>query len=83
MALDPKIVLDLDPWLKPFIPAIATRYDIFTGWKSRLQSTEGGYEKFSKGFLKYGFNVRDDGTIVYQEWAPAVIEAVLIGDFSQ
>lgn len=80
--LDPNVVLGLDPYLKPFIPAIMERYDNYARWKSVIDKTEGGYDAFSKGYEKYGINVTSDGTIVYREWAPNAVEAALIGDFS-
>ena len=80
--LDRKVVLELDPWLEPFLPAIEHRYNLFAKWKNDIVETEGGYDAFSKGYLKFGLNVDDNGTITYREWAPNAVEAVLIGDFS-
>lgn len=80
---DPTPVLKLDGYLKPEIPAIATRFNAYNDWKRRIQNHEGGYDAFSKGYEKYGFNVADDGTITYREWAPGVKEASLTGDFSE
>ncbi|KAI0254859.1 glycoside hydrolase [Lactifluus subvellereus] len=77
-----KAILELDPWLEPFLPAIAHRHQSFTKWKNVIQDHEGGYDSFTKGFLKFGFNVREDASIVYREWAPNATEAVLIGDFN-
>ena len=82
MAFDEKAVLDLDSWLEPFLPAITHRYQAFTKWKNTIQEYEGGYDSFTKGFLKFGLNVKEDGSIVYREWAPNATEAVFIGDFS-
>jgi 1,4-alpha-glucan branching enzyme len=82
MAFDEKAILDLDSWLEPFLPAIAHRHQSFTNLKNTIQEHEGGYESFTKGYLKFGLNVKEDGTIVYREWAPNAREAVLIGDFS-
>lgn len=80
---DKKKVLDLDPWLEPFIPAIEKRYNIFERWRNDIERHEGGYDKFTRGFEKMGFNVRSDGSVIYREWAPLAKEATLIGDFSQ
>ena len=82
-SFDPKTILELDGYLKPEIPAISHRYDLYQKWKSTIESTEGGYDAFSKGYLKFGFNVTSDGTVVYREWAPNPVEAYLIGDFSE
>jgi 1,4-alpha-glucan branching enzyme len=82
MVLDEKAILELDPWLEPFFPGIKARYDLYEKWKSQIQQTEGSYDAFSKGYLKFGFNVAEDGTITYREWAPNPKEAYLIGDFN-
>ena len=82
MAFDEKAVLALDSWLEPFLPAITHRYQAFTKWKNTIQEHEGGYDSFTKGFLKFGLNVKEDASIVYREWAPNATEAVFIGDFS-
>jgi 1,4-alpha-glucan branching enzyme len=46
-----------------------------------IQETEGGLEKFSRGYEKFGFII-EGGGIRYREWAPGVSAAFLIGDFS-
>ena len=82
MSFNEKAILELDSWLEPFLPAIAHRYQSFVNWKNTIQEHEGGYDAFTKGFLKFGFNVNEDASITYREWAPNAVEAVLIGDFS-
>jgi len=82
MPFDEKAILGLDSWLEPFLPAIAHRYQSFEKWKNTIQEYEGGYDSFTKGFLKLGFNIHEDASVTYREWAPNAIEAVLIGDFS-
>jgi 1,4-alpha-glucan branching enzyme len=80
--LSPETVLAVDGWLKPNVPAIVYRHDLFRQWKDTIHDHEGGYDKFTMGYKKMGFNVLPDGTVVYREWAPNVKEANLIGDFS-
>lgn len=80
---DPQPVLNSDPWLEPFLPAIAHRHGRFQQWKSTIAEYEGGYEKFSRGYEKFGLNVDEKGAITYREWAPNAKEAVVIGDFSE
>jgi 1,4-alpha-glucan branching enzyme len=82
-ALDTKVVLKLDGYLEPNIPAIVHRHDAFRKWKDTIDQHEGGYENFTKGYLKFGLNVGPKGEVVYREWAPNATEASLIGDFSQ
>jgi 1,4-alpha-glucan branching enzyme len=82
-SFDPQSVLKLDGYLEPFIPAIAHRNERFRKWKDDIDQYEGGYENFTKGFEKMGFNVKENGEVVYREWAPNATEAHLIGDFSE
>ena len=81
-ALDPAVVLEVDKHLRPHIPAIIQRHNAYRRWKDTIQNTEGGYEKFTKGYEKMGFNVGPNNEVVYREWAPNAVEAALIGDFS-
>lgn len=81
--LNPKTVLELDGYLEPNVPAIVHRHDIFRQWKETIEQHEGGYDKFTTGYLKFGFNIASSGQVVYREWAPNAVEAYLIGDFSQ
>jgi len=82
MSFDPKPVLQLDGYLKPNIPAIATRYRQMKDWQAKIDSTEGGLEKFSRGYERFGLNVGKNNEVVYREWAPNAVNANLIGDFS-
>ena len=81
MTFDSKETVALDGYLEPFIPAITSRFKRFQKWRDNITS-EGGLDNFSKGFNKFGFNVRPNGDVVYREWAPNAREAVLIGEFS-
>ena len=80
--LESQTVLDVDPWLKDQVPAILHRHELFRKWKDSIINTEGGYEKFTKGYERMGFNVGPSNEVVYREWAPNAVEAALIGDFS-
>jgi hypothetical protein len=81
-AFDPKQILALDPYLEPYVPALEHRYAAFKAWRDTIHDHEGGYENFTAGYRKLGFNVAGDGTVTYREWAPGADEAVLTGDFS-
>ncbi|KAF9974905.1 alpha-1,4-glucan branching enzyme [Actinomortierella ambigua] len=74
-------VIQLDPWLEPFKPAIAKRYALFKDWKNKIDHN-GGYDKFSRGYEHFGFQVKPNG-ITYREWAPNAKQAFLFGDFNQ
>jgi len=75
-------VIKLDPWLEPFRDSLKQRYSKAQGWIKKLNDTEGGIEKFSRGTEIYGFNVDKDNNIIYREWAPSATEAFLVGDFN-
>ncbi|KAI9763578.1 MAG: alpha-1,4-glucan branching enzyme [Candelina submexicana] len=75
-------VIQLDPWLSPFRDALRSRYSHAQKWIKTIDETEGGLEKFSRGREKFGFNVKENGEIVYREWAPNATQAFLIGDFN-
>lgn len=75
-------VVQLDPWLSPFKDALRSRYSHAQKWIKTIDETEGGLDKFSKGWEKYGFTVHENGDITYREWAPNATQANLIGDFS-
>ena len=72
----------MDPWLSPFKDALRSRYGRAQKWIKTIDETEGGLDNFSKGVHKFGFNVQENGDIVYREWAPNAMRAYLIGDFS-
>ncbi|KAL4819508.1 1,4-alpha-glucan-branching enzyme [Aspergillus spinulosporus] len=75
-------IIDLDPWLEPFREAIKRRFNYVESWIKTVDEVEGGLDKFSKGYEKFGFNVSETGDITYREWAPNAIEAALVGDFN-
>ena len=61
-----------DPWLEPYAPAIEGRYNYY---QLRLQTlTEYGsltLADFADGHLYYGLHHTADGRWVFREWAPA------------
>ncbi|KAI1495847.1 glycoside hydrolase superfamily [Biscogniauxia marginata] len=75
-------VIKLDPWLEPFAGALKRRYARAQDWLKKIDETEGGIEKFSRGTELFGLNVDKDNNILYREWAPNATEAFLIGDFN-
>ncbi|KIY50326.1 glycoside hydrolase family 13 protein [Fistulina hepatica ATCC 64428] len=81
--LNPEVVLSIDGYLKPNVPAIVERHDAFRKWKDTIYKCEGSYDNFTKGYLKFGLNVSEDGHVVYREWAPNARRAYLIGDFNE
>ncbi|KAJ1968372.1 alpha-1,4-glucan branching enzyme, partial [Dimargaris xerosporica] len=75
-------VTELDPYLKPYSAALRGRYEYFDQWRQTIDRTEGGLEKFSRGYERLGFH-RTDTHTVYREWAPGATSACLIGEFNQ
>jgi 1,4-alpha-glucan branching enzyme len=57
-------------------------YAHYQDWAKVIQEHEGGFDKFSKGYERFGFQVQPNNDIVYTEWAPGVTSACLVGDFS-
>ncbi|XRM45545.1 alpha-1,4-glucan branching enzyme [Aspergillus tubingensis] len=75
-------VIQLDPWLEPFRDALKQRFQYVESWVKTINETEGGLDKFSRGYERYGLNVNANGDITYREWAPNAVEAELVGDFN-
>ena len=49
----------------------------------KLNTEEGGLEKFSRGYEKFGLHVNPDNSITCHEWAPLAQGLFLKGDFSK
>ncbi|OQN99555.1 1,4-alpha-glucan-branching enzyme [Cryoendolithus antarcticus] len=75
-------VVQLDGYLEPFKPQLRSRFSKAQKWINDIDKSEGGLEKFSRGYERYGFNISSDGTITYREWAPNAMRAYLVGDFN-
>ncbi|GKZ21273.1 alpha-1,4-glucan branching enzyme [Aspergillus brasiliensis] len=75
-------VIQLDPWLEPFRDALKQRFEFVESWVKTINESEGGLDKFSRGYERYGLNVNANGDITYREWAPNAVEAELVGDFN-
>ncbi|XP_047325240.1 1,4-alpha-glucan-branching enzyme-like isoform X1 [Impatiens glandulifera] len=74
-------LLSVDPGLESFKEHFQYRAKTYTEKKNLIEKYEGSLENFAQGYLKFGFN-REEGGIVYREWAPAAEEAEVIGDFN-
>ncbi|GER55487.1 4-alpha-glucan-branching enzyme [Striga asiatica] len=72
---------NLDPGLEAYKDHFEYRIRRYVDQKNLIEKHEGGLEEFAQGYLKFGFN-REEGGIVYREWAPAAQEAEIIGDFN-
>ncbi|XP_078160879.1 1,4-alpha-glucan-branching enzyme, chloroplastic/amyloplastic-like [Carex rostrata] len=74
-------IFEVDPGLKEYKDHFAYRWNRYVEQKSLIEKYEGGLDEFSKGYMKFGFN-REEGAIIYREWAPGAQEAQVIGDFN-
>lgn len=75
-------IIDLDPWLGEFREPLKHRFSKAQKWLNDINQHEGGLEKFSRGYEKFGFTFAENGDITYREWAPNATQAFLIGDFN-
>src|SRR2546430_16189691 len=75
-------VIQLDPWLSPFKDSLRSRFSKAQQWLKTIDETEGGMDRFTRGFEKFGFTFSENGDITYREWAPNAEQAFLIGDFN-
>jgi hypothetical protein len=71
-----------DDYLKPFQETMEYRVKCSDDWIAKINESEGGVDAFTRGYEMFGFIITPEG-IRYREWAPGVIEAYLIGDFSK
>ncbi|KAK4489907.1 hypothetical protein RD792_000555 [Penstemon davidsonii] len=74
-------LVSLDPSLEPFKDHFRYRMRRYLDQKMLIEKHETTVEEFAQGYTKFGFN-REEGCIVYREWAPAAQEAEVIGDFN-
>eukprot|EP00871_Galdieria_phlegrea_P005356 jgi/Galph1/5821/GphlegSOOS_G4518.1 len=84
LSKDQRIELEVikdDPLLECFSDDLNHRYRQYKELKNQITAKERGLEKFSTGYEKFGFHVREDG-IEFREWAPGTKELYLFGDFN-
>jgi 1,4-alpha-glucan branching enzyme len=74
-------IINIDPWLAPYIKDINARHDNYIAAHARLAGKSGRLTDNSNGHLYYGFHRTDTGW-VYREKAPAARALHLIGDFN-
>lgn len=70
-----------DPYVKPYQTEIERRYKCLSSLKNDIEKNEGGMEKFSRGYERFGINRTPEG-LMYREWAPAAHGVYLTGDFN-
>ncbi|WJX36130.1 1,4-alpha-glucan branching enzyme [Trifolium repens] len=74
-------ILNADSSLEPYKDHFKYRLKRYLHQKKLIEEYEGSLEEFAKGYLKFGFNREEDGTL-YREWAPSAQEVQIIGDFN-
>eukprot|EP00798_Chlamydomonas_sp_ICE-L_P020992 gene20992-27850_t len=74
-------VYEVDPGLVAYEGHLNYRYERYEQMKVSIEKAEGSLAEFAQGYNKLGFT-RENGAIVYREWAPAAQAACLIGDFN-
>ena len=47
-----------------------------------FQDAEGGLEAIGKSYEKYGLNLKANGDLEYNEWAPGAKGLTIFGDFN-
>ncbi len=60
-----------------------SRYGCLQKLLQQIEAGEGGLEKFSRGYEKFGIHVNPDNSITCHEWAPLAQGLFLKGDFSK
>ncbi|XP_045583278.1 1,4-alpha-glucan-branching enzyme isoform X2 [Procambarus clarkii] len=75
-------LLARDPYLKDHEREIRRRYGCFKMLLDKIDETEDGLEKFSRGYEKFGLHVNPDNSVTCVEWAPMAQGLFLKGDFN-
>ncbi len=75
-------ILEIDPFLKPYISDIRLRNQNYLTTKKRLLKKGQKLSSFANGHHYFGFHKQKNGWI-YREWAPNAKTIALIGDFNQ
>ncbi len=75
-------ILEIDPFLKPYISDIRLRNQNYLTTKKRLLEKGQKISSFANGHHYFGFHKQKNGWI-YREWAPNAIKIALIGEFNQ
>ncbi|KAL6549114.1 1,4-alpha-glucan-branching enzyme [Orobanche hederae] len=74
-------LFSLDQGLEAYKDHFSYKMRRYVDQKKLIEKHDASLEEFAQGYLKFGFN-REEGGIVYREWAPAAQEAEVIGDFN-
>lgn len=73
-------LVDQDPWLKPYLPAILKRRDFVKKTRQRIVGSQKLVD-FAQGFRYFGLH-RQGREWVFREWLPNATDVYIIGDFT-
>lgn len=76
------VLLERDPYLKPYETDIRKRYALFKDYVEKIESGDGSLDKFTRGYETFGIHINDDNSVTAREWAPGAQELFLTGDFN-
>ncbi|XP_070501282.1 1,4-alpha-glucan-branching enzyme-like [Chironomus tepperi] len=75
-------LLRRDKYIEPYETEIRRRRGCVDQWLKTLEQSEGGIDKFTKGYEYYGIHVNGDNSVVAREWAPGAVAVYLTGEFN-
>ncbi|KAH9638911.1 hypothetical protein HF086_013810 [Spodoptera exigua] len=75
-------LFERDGYLKPYEKEIRRRYGCYKDLWDRIESWEGGFDGFTKGYKYFGPQFNSDGSVTWREWAPGAHSLHLQGEFN-
>lgn len=75
-------LLKADGYLKLHENEIRRRYACFKELHDNIEANEGGLDKFTKSYERFGIHRQADNSIYMKEWAPGATGISLRGDFN-
>uniref|UniRef100_A0A8D8U7W0 1,4-alpha-glucan branching enzyme n=1 Tax=Cacopsylla melanoneura TaxID=428564 RepID=A0A8D8U7W0_9HEMI len=75
-------LLERDGYLNPYQYEMKRRYGLMLNFFEQFEKHEGGIDRFSTSYNKYGMHVQPDNSVRCYEWAPGAQQLYLTGDFN-
>lgn len=75
-------IIQDDPWLKPFAPAIEGRHEDAVRKINELTGGKMKLKDFANAYNHYGLHRTGTGEWVFREWAPNATDIYLVGPFN-
>lgn len=76
-----KQLLEIDPYLTPHKEEIERRYSVMKKFLNGINDHEGGIDRFTKSYERYGLKRVGNG-VMCREWCPAASAVFIMGDFN-